>query len=118
MPFTQTSTSLGALSSVASGSWVAVPKNPGVPIVAIVATAVTTGAVVSIEGRERGFGPDSASATGARELHRVTVAANGNVIVPLGAVTENLKVPDEVRITVVSRTDGTFTSSLLTNTNG
>lgn len=118
MPYTQTSTSLGALSSAASGSWVALPKNPGVPIVAIVATSVTTGAVVAIEGRERGTGIEPTAATSARELHRVTVAANGNVIIPIAAVTENMKLPDEVRITVVSRTDGTYTSSLLTNTNG
>lgn len=122
MPYAQTSTSLGALSSVASGSWVAIPKGSGQqdtgggagPVVAIVATSVTTGLVVAIEGRRRTSIANDSGLTPTKELHRATVAANGNVIVPLKDLVENGTMPDEIRITVVSRTDGTVTSTVLT----
>jgi hypothetical protein len=117
MPYTQTSTSLGALSSATSGSWVAVPATPAAsaaskagPIVLIVASSVTSGGVVSIEGRRNiggGF-------TDARELYRETVATNKNIIIPIEDLPENDGTFHELRIKVVSRTDGTYTGSLLT----
>lgn len=117
-PYAQTSTALGALSSATSGSWVNVPRgsnkqNTGGgagPIVLVVATSVTTGAVVAIEGRMNG----SAGATATKELHRFTVAANGDTVVPLKDLLDNGVLPEQVRLTVVSRTDGTYTGSLLT----
>lgn len=118
MPYAQTSTSLGALSAVGNGSWVAVPRssNPAASdgIVSIVASAVTSGAVVAVEGR---VGAGGVAAGPAKELHRVTIAANGTTILPLNdiALEAGFK-PEEVRVNVVSRTDGTYTSALLTTT--
>jgi hypothetical protein len=78
--------------------------------VLVIASVVTTGGVIAIEGRMNGF----AGATAAKELHRATIAANGNTIVPLKDICDTGVLPDEIRLTVVSRTDGTYTPTVLT----
>lgn len=120
MPYAQTSTALGALSSVAAGSWVAIPRganpSPAGPVVIIACTSVTSGGTVNIEGRNRtsiGSGAGGPT-TPTKVLHTAVVAANGNVVVPLKDLLDNGVLPDEVRINVTARTDGTYTGAVLT----
>ncbi len=111
--YAQTSTSLGALSSATSGSWVNIPaaaSKQATPIAVVVASSVTSGAVIQIEGRNA----SNAGYTSSKILHKVTIAADGNTIIPLADLTENGVLPDQLRLTVVSRTDGTYTGAILT----
>lgn len=114
----QTYTSLGtALVAAGSGAATAVPQNAGPsPIVTVNATLVTTGGVVSIDGRNAtAQGVTGASTfTDWRELYRVTVAANAVYAVPLSALSSNAVTPDQIRLTCVSRTDGTFAGQIVT----
>lgn len=114
MPYSQTSTSLGALSSVTSGSWIPMPSSAqaGVvgPIVKVVATSVTTGATIAVEGRNL----TAAGAGSARELHTAVIAADGTYVYPLKDLANGQPLPDQIRMTVISRTDGTYTNTVLT----
>jgi hypothetical protein len=118
--YTQTETAVGAaLSSATSGAWINIPRgsnqqNTGGgagPIVRIVATSVTTGATVAIEGRNVSA---SAGASATKPLHSVAVAADSTVIVPLKDLLENGAVPEQIRMTVSGYTDGTYTTHVLT----
>ena len=119
MPYTQTSTSLGAISSVDEGAWVAIPRgvtpSPAGPIVVIAASAVTDGGVIAIEGRRRtSIGYTGGPTTPVKVLHTVAVTANGNIVVPLKDLVDNGVLPDEIRLNVTDRTDGTYTGAVLT----
>lgn len=117
MPLTQTSTTLGAVSSVAAGSWVQLPKSGfKAPIVTVVASAVTTGGTVVVEGREAGSGSDQPSRSAVRDLASFAITANGTSVCPLNLANDTAKLPDEIRINVTARTDGTYTGALLTHT--
>lgn len=111
MPLTQTSTTLGALSSVVAGSWVELNKNTKAPVVKIDATSVTTGGTVVVEGRER----QGSTVSAARDLATFAITANGSSVCPLIAANDTVKLPDEVRINCTVRTDGTYTGALLTH---
>lgn len=112
MPLNQTYTSLGSLSSVTSGSWVAVPADSPELIVTVNATSVTSGAVIAIEGRN--VGPTGGT-TATRELLRATIAADGVKAYPISRIKETHALPDQVRLTVVSRTDGTYAGQIVTD---
>lgn len=117
--YSQTSTALGSLTSATSGSWVNVPKRgsqtvgPGGgagPIITIASSSVTTGATINIEGRLTG----QAGNTATKILHKVTVAANGTVVVPLKDLLKNGTMPDQVRVNATAYTDGTHVGAILT----
>jgi hypothetical protein len=116
---TQTSTSLGSVTSAANGTTTDVPagtqdgrKNP---VLLVVSTSVTSGATLKLQGRNNPAGI-SGTATEWRDLvPDFAVSANGSKAFPLAAYADTATVPDEVRIVGVAYTDGTHACSLLTH---
>lgn len=120
MPVSQTSTSLGSITSAAAGSTIAAggPALQRKSPVVTITTSVTGDATLTIEGRNRkGVGN---VATDWKELLRVPVTnVLGTVAVyPLEALCNDLgcPLPDDIRIKGVAYTAGTHTGALLTHT--
>lgn len=119
MPITQTSTSLGSVTSAANGATTAVPaamKRGGThPVLLVVSTGVTTGATLRLEGRnKKGVGD---VATDWRPLvpdEGAVITATGSKVFPLAAYQTVGLLPDEVRIVGAAYTDGTHACSLVT----
>lgn len=116
---TQTSTSLGSVTSAANGTTTAVPsgvqRGGANPVLLVVASGVTSGATLKLQGRNKATGSGS-TATDWRDLiPDFAVAATGSKAFPLRAYMDTATIPDEVRIVGVSYTDGTHACSLLTH---
>ena len=117
MAYGQTITAIGAaLSSVASTAALAVPVGVRDDLTVVVAaTAVTAGATLQLQGRNKGVPEGSPGFTVGPWFplgDPVTITANGATVVPLKKVAES-KLPEEIRVTVTARTDGTYTSTLV-----
>lgn len=114
MALGQTVTAVSGVSSVAASSAINVPAG-GVndPVVHVASTSVTTGHTFQIEGLDQSQAPLGTADSTWRPLgDPVAVTANGNLAVPLDAISPR-KRPAQIRINVTARTDGTATLSLV-----
>lgn len=120
---TQTSTSLGSVTSAAAGTAASVPTGTrggrGYPLVLVVSTGVTTGATIVVQGRNDGPGPSGGNSA-YREIGNFVVSANGSKAIPLAAYMDVTKWPDQIRVSAAvadggAWTDGTHVCSLLTH---